>query len=420
MIRKFAGVAVAAAFGVGCSSVLGYDDLSFQEADGSAGGGLGGGGTGGTPGSGATGFGGGAGTTTGGFGGADAAVDGAGTGAASGGGTTATGGTGGATGTGGAPPVTCNPACGHGFYCDPASQTCKCHYGFVLNGTKCDPVLPGDPATHTEAEVCAQWKGGNAITDPSPWKAGPTECDPGITSQGGINDAVARINMYRWLVGLGPAVDDPARNETNRWCAAVVSWNPPGTVPNPHSPPPSAKCYTQKGASGAGSSNISWGVGVAQAITQFIVDNGNFTTFGHRRWILSAGMGITGIGHYAGGGKYGRATCQYSFGGGTTYPAPDWVSLPPPGFVPTTVVNYVWTFHHKSSVSAATMKVTNTATSANLPMKTLKLTGGYGSYSTIAFQRDGWTAKSGEVYDVTVDGISGGPISYQVKAVTCN
>ena len=55
-----------------------------------------------------------------------------------------------------------------------------------------------------------------------------------------------------------------------------------------------------------------------------------------------------------------------------------------------------------------------------MPMKTLNLSGGYGSYSTVAFQQQGWTAKAGDVFDVTVEGITGGPISYQVKASACN
>ena len=88
--------------------------------------------------------------------------------------------------------------------------------------------------------------------------------------------------------------------------------------------------------------------------------------------------------------------------------------------VPVAVVNYVWTFHHKSSVGNATIKVTNAATSADMPMKTLKLSGGYGSYSTVGFQQQGWTAKAGDVFDVTVEGSTGGPISYQVSASACN
>lgn len=401
---------------VGCSSLLGYDDVSFDDGDAAAGnGGASSGGGGGSGGSaGAAGSGGVAGGGGAGAGGTGGALGGGGT---VGGGGAATGGT---TGSGGAPPVTCSPACPHGAYCQPASQTCQCLHGFKANGASCEPVLPGDPATHSAAEVCAEWKSGNTVSDPNPWKAGPTECDPGTLSRGGINDAVARINMFRWLVGLGPAVDDQQYNDTNRWCAVVASWNPPGTVPNPHSPPSTAKCYTPTGASGAGSSNLSWGVGVAEAITQFMLDNGNFTTFGHRRWIMSAGMGVTGIGHYAGGGPYGRATCQYSFGGGTTYPAPDWVSLPPPGFAPTELVNYVWTFHHKASVGSATIKVTHAVTKADMPMTPLKLSGGYGSYSTIGFQQQGWAAKDGDVFDVVVDGFTGGPLAYQVKAIACN
>ncbi|MBX3126203.1 MAG: CAP domain-containing protein [Polyangiaceae bacterium] len=410
-LRTLAGAIIGA--GCGCASLLDFDDVTFEPTSDAAAG-SGGLAFGGNPGGGA------AGGPSGGAAGAGGGAGGAGGGAASGGGGSGGAPSGGGTSSGGAPAVACSPSCAYGFYCDPTVQLCKCLPGFVQNGTSCEPILPGDPATHTQSEVCQRWQQGNQLTDFSPWTAGPTECDPGTTSRAGITDAMARINMYRWLVGLGPAVDDPDMNESLRSCAVLASWNPPGTVPNPHSPPSTAKCYTAQGASGTGSSNLSWGVGVAEAITQFIIDNGNDTTFGHRRWILSAGTGVTGIGHYAGGGPYGAATCQYAFGGGTTYPAPSWISLPPPGFSPTEVVNYDWTFHASVSVGSATITVTRVSDNQNMAMTKLPLSGGYGSYQTVAFRKQGWSAQAGQTYQVTISDISGGPIAYEVKPVACN
>ncbi len=74
-------------------------------------------------------------------------------------------------------------------------------------------------------------------------------CDgaTGTLTRGALDDAVVRINLFRWLVGLAPAVDDPASFTSAMQCATVAAWNPPGTVPNPHAPPTSAKCYTPGG-----------------------------------------------------------------------------------------------------------------------------------------------------------------------------
>jgi hypothetical protein len=199
------------------------------------------------------------------------------------------------------------------------------------------------------------------------------------------------------------------------------SWNPPGTVPNPHNPPTTAKCYTSQGAQGAGQSNIAWGSGhPAQAIDQFIEDNGNETTMGHRRWIFNPPLGPVGIGYYAGGGPYGNAECLAVFGQSGGGPSPTWVSFPPPGFSPVDIVSWMWTFHHTSDTTNATIKVTRTSDSANLNMTKMPLIPGYANYSTVGFSPNGWSPKAGEVYVVEVSGVGSGAITYEVKPVTCN
>jgi len=411
----------------GCSSLLDFDAVTFGPDDAGAGqdasvggsAGASGGDTGGTGGSntgGASGSdtGGTGGSDTGGTGGSDTGGTG-GSAGASGTGGTATG------GTGGSPDPCAAVSCGANEHCEPSTLTCVCNPGFVSTGAGCEPSLPGDPAQHTEQEVCDQWNQGHTYTDGSPWTAGPTECDPGTLTRAGIDDTLARINMFRWMVGLGPVSDSLSLNEMNMWCAVVASWNPPGTAPNPHSPDPSAKCYTPEGASGAGQSNLAWGSGhPANAIDQFIEDNGNFTTFGHRRWIFNPPLGPVGIGYYAGGGPYGDAQCLAVFGSSSAGPWPDWIAFPPPGFVPTAITGWVWTFHHNLSVSDSVMTVVRQSDAADLTMEKMPLSGGYGSYATVAFRPSGWTPAAGETYIVTVEGVGSGPITYELKPVHCN
>lgn len=416
---------------VGCSSLLDFDAVSFESSDGGGqsesaaggtGGGNGSGASGGAPTGGAAGTGGG--EETGGVGGTggelvDASIE-SGTGGVAG--ASASGGAAGATGGSGGNSDPCATiTCGVDEHCEPATLSCVCNPGFVSTGGGCEPSLPGDPAQHTEQEVCDQWNQGHSLTDPSPWSAGPSQCDPGTLTRAGIDDTLVRINLFRWLVGLGPVSDSTTLNEMDMWCAVVAAWNPPGGGNNPHSPDPSAKCYTQQGASGAGQSNIAWGSGhPAQAIDQFIQDNGNFTTFGHRRWIFNPPLGPVGIGYYGGGGPYGNAQCLAVFGSSGSGPSPDWIAFPPPGFVPTAIATWVWTFHHKSGVSSAEMSVVRQSDAESLAMEKMPLTGGYGSYPTVAFRPSGWQLAAGETYIVTVDGVGGGSITYEMKPVTCN
>ncbi len=419
---------------LGCSNLLDFDAVRFAEEDagvsgGSAGqAGAGGAGgeaaAGGTAGTGGTSTGGTGGTTAGGTGGSTSGgTGGTGMAGAAGSSTGGTGGTGGTTtgGTGGAPDPCANVQCDANEYCHPTTVTCVCSPGFVSTGNGCEPSLPGDPALHTEQEVCEQWSQGHTLLDPSPWTAGTTECDPGTLSRDGIDDTLVRINMFRWLVGLGPVTDSASLNEMNRWCAVLASWNPPGVVPNPHSPPTTAKCYTPEGASGTGSSNLAWGSGhPAHAIDQYIQDNGNFSTFGHRRWIFNPPLGPVGIGYYAGGGQYGNAQCLAVFGSSGGGPYPDWIAFPPPGYAPMSIMGWVWTFHHKQSVSASEMTVVRQSDAAELPMEKMPLSGGYGSYSTMAFRPSGWSPAAGETYLVTVEGVGSGPITYELKPTSCN
>jgi hypothetical protein len=317
-------------------------------------------------------------------------------------------------------PACAAKTCGSDQYCEPTTGACVCSPGFASNGSGgCASSPPGEPTTHSSAEVCAAWTNGHVLSDPNSWTPGPTECDPGTLSQAGVNDTLARLAMMRWLVGLAPVVERTADRAEYMACGAVASWNPPGTAANPHAPEPTAKCYTAQGAAGAGSANLGWGGrNPADAIDQFAEDSGNDTTFGHRRWILNPPLGAVGIGFYAGGGPYGSAQCLGIFDGSGSGPSPDWIAFPPPGFVPLPIATWTWSFHHKSGV-ATSMTVTRASDGMVLPMTTLPLNQGYGIYAVTAFRPKGWTPSAGESYAVRVEGATPTPIDYVVKPTAC-
>lgn len=382
----------------GCSSVLGYDELSFGEP-------LASGGEAGAAGN--EGEAGAAGQSQAGHGGANNAGHGGAAGSA---------GTGG-QGAAGSPGVcgVCEP---YG-QCDATTLVCECNPGFVAGAAGCEPVVAGDPATHTEQQVCEQWAQGHVLRDASPWSGDAGQCDAGTLSRGGINDTLARLNMFRWLVGLGPVTDDAQLNAADMACAVLSSFNPPADGYNPHAPDPARQCYSAEGALAAASSNIAWGPGhPAHAIDQYVADQGNETTYGHRRWILSGPLGPVGVGYYAGGGTYGNAQCLGVFGT-SNQSYPDWVAMPPPGFSPVGLTRWGWTFHHKLSVDNATMTVTRASDGTAMPMTKTALPAGYGAYATVAFQPDGWVPEAGQTYQVSVAGVTAAPITYEVKPVNC-
>jgi len=316
---------------------------------------------------------------------------------------------------------TCSPPCGANQYCETATLSCVCNPGFVMQGGMCVAVAPGDPTTHTQQEVCDQWKQGHVVTEQSPLVASGAECDPGTLKPGAIADTLKRINMFRWMAGLGPTTDDATLNAGAQKCANLEAWWNFSGGGNPHSPPSSTKCYTAEGASIAGQSNIAWGSGnPAQAIDQFMQDNGNASTMGHRRWILNPPLNPVGVGYWQTGGQYGNSECLRVFGASGTGPNPSWVAMPPPGFVPTTVAQWTWTFHGSlSGIANAQISVLRVDDNTPLAVNVQTLQQGF-AQNAISWTANGWQPQAGMTYRVTVSGLGGGDVVYDVKPVVCN
>ena len=295
----------------------------------------------------------------------------------------------------------------------------SCNSPQICGNGQC--VSPGDPATRSQSAVCTRWKADYPEKSSPQWKS-KGNCDPGTISEGSIQDGLRRTNLYRWMVGLPPVSENKALRAKMQACAVLEAENTPfqGGVKNPHHPQPSAKCYSRDGASMAGSSNLSWGVGSpAQSVDQYMADRG-VASLGHRLWLLSPRLGSTAFGHAKGAGRYRTASCQHVFGSGGRA-RPDFVAYPPQGFVPMGAMRMGrasindWSFtSNKYRVNSST-KVTLTRLSDNNVQtpKVRSVSSRGGLYPGIAFVPR--FPKAGESYKVQI----GSLVSYTVKFVNC-
>jgi hypothetical protein len=261
-----------------------------------------------------------------------------------------------------------------------------------MQGGSCVAVPPGDPSTRTSQEVCDAWKNGHVVTTPDPLNASGAACDAGMLVPGAFVDTLTRMNMFRWLSGLGPTTDDAGYDADAQKCANLESWWDFANPNSPHSPPAGVKCYTPEGAAAAGQSNIAWGSGhPAQAIDQFMEDGGNASTMGHRRWIVNPPLGPVGIGY------------------------PPWTAVPNQGYVPVDITQWTWTFHGSlSGIPNAGIAVLRVDDNTPLAVTVQKLSQGYGQ-DTISWVPSGWTPTAGSTYRVTVSGWT--PVSRAVLRV---
>jgi hypothetical protein len=237
---------------------------------------------------------------------------------------------------------------------------------------------------------------------------------PGDISADGRANALRLYNLYRWLADLPAVTTDATRDRQAQACALMMRAN--GMLS--HTPPMTWRCWTQEGADGAGSSNISSGPGVASA-DGYMIDPGNATTIGHRRWILSNSLGPIGIGSTATG-----ASCMQNLRG-TGRAGKPWLAWPPPGNVPLQAIigrrgstdSTGWTVQ-SDNINLASAAVTVTSGGEARPVTVTQLMGGYGSRYAFRFNPQGWQTTAGQTYSVSVTGIAT-PISYDVSVVNC-
>lgn len=263
-------------------------------------------------------------------------------------------------------------------------------------------------------EVCARWEADRADLSEGRWSGDANTCDAGDMAAAGRENALRLTNLYRWLAGQPAVDDDPTRNAAAQECALMQHRH--GSLS--HYPDASWACYTAAGAGAAGSSNIASAPAV-YAVDMYMLDWGNETTIGHRRWLLSNQLGPVGIGSTD---RYSCMWVLYGSGGGTA----DWVAWPPPGPFPidaffhggsSSLDDTGWTVQ-SDRIDLSRGRVTVTSDGAELAVDVDQLLSGYGSTYALKITPRGWQAQAGRSYTVTVAGVSP-EITYTIEVVDC-
>jgi hypothetical protein len=264
-------------------------------------------------------------------------------------------------------------------------------------------------------EMCTRWTADRADLDEGAWSGSVGSCQPGDISAAGRANALRLVNLYRWLADLPEVVDEGSRNAGAQACALIMHAN--GALD--HSPPSNWACWSSQGNDAAGSSNISTGQGV-MSVDMYMVDFGNASTLGHRRWILSNSLGPIGL------GSTSDSSCMWVIGGSGDAGAA-WTAYPPPGPFPIEAVDPLpfgdnldltgWSIQ-SDALDLSGAQVTITEDGAARPVAITVLGANYGSASAISIIPQGWAAQAGATYHVEVAGV-GAAIAYDVEMVDC-
>jgi len=312
------------------------------------------------------------------------------------------------TGTCGADPAVCEDrVCGQdpafGVSCGTCAQGSFCMEGHCKDGT---------PAQ----EACARFNQDRIALYEGNWNGNVSSCSGGIMDSPWQERALKMANLYRWFADLPPLALNTSLYGEQQSCALIMHAN--NTLS--HNPGQSWKCYTQNGADGAGNSNIATMPAVG-AVDLYMIDPGNASTMGHRRWILSNWIGYTAFGSTS---KY---SCMATISGeGGQMANKSWTAWPPAGFYPIDWHAMSWTNTDQTgwSIQSDTInlngaQVTITQNGQNRAVKVNSLAANYGSKFAISMTPIGWTTQPNTTYQVSVNGISQ-PISYKIQTLDCS
>ncbi|HEY3497455.1 MAG TPA: hypothetical protein VGK73_22315 [Polyangiaceae bacterium] len=271
----------------------------------------------------------------------------------------------------------------------------------------------------SRAGTCARWNADTSERGEGTWNGDVRECEPGDVSTNGRENALRVVNLHRWLADLPPVETSDERNELAQECALLqeANWRERGLS---HVPRESWKCYSEAGAQGAITSNLSTGPGVL-SVPAYFLELGNQAAMGHRRIILSNELGPIGLGATGPGG----ASCLQALPG-TMNAARAWVAWPPPGVFPLAAYEFArrslsetgWSIQ-SDYIDLSGAKVLVTSGRRALDVEVAELEPSAGSKSAIRIVPNGWTVHAGETYVVSVTGIRP-TIEYEVEIVDCS
>jgi uncharacterized protein YkwD len=145
--------------------------------------------------------------------------------------------------------------------------------------------------------TCDRWLADYPAQSASVFLGAKATCDPGETDPHAIDDALRRLNLYRWLLDLAPVSHDETWAADARACAIIQAYLAPTIA---HDPAVTAECYTEQGALASSQSNLAVGDrDPSNAIDGLLFDPGanNAHLLGHRQLLLHPGLSKVGIGY---------------------------------------------------------------------------------------------------------------------------
>lgn len=170
------------------------------------------------------------------------------------------------------------------------------------------------PLERSKEEVCERWQADRPQQATALQMPQALECDPGMSAPNSLEDALRRLNLFRWLGDAPPLALDPEWNDYARACAIIQAHIGPDIT---HFPENTAPCFTEKGYTASGQSQLASGSpNPAAAIDALIFDSGdnNFHILGHRQGMLHPGTTKVGLG-FAAPPDALPATCVRTFDG---------------------------------------------------------------------------------------------------------
>jgi len=271
----------------------------------------------------------------------------------------------------------------------------------------------GTGGSAPSGDLCMRWKDANA-TMLGAWNGNTASCEAGTLSEEELSAAYKLHSLYREMAGLEPVEMTDEGNRLAQECSLLMAAN--GTIS--HTPPASWDCYTDERADTAATSSLSTGDAIS-SVTGYMIDPGNPTTLGHRRWILANMLASVGF------GSAGRFSCQYQPATRPPAGAKAWVAWPPDGQVPIQSLSSRWANTddtgwsiQSDTIDLDSADVTVTSDGMDLAVSVTALNSGYGSRYAIRINPMGWTTAAGKTYHVAVSGTSM-PIEYDVEVIDC-
>jgi hypothetical protein len=265
--------------------------------------------------------------------------------------------------------------------------------------------------------VCARWNEDFPTTVDVPFTADTDTCGPGTHEAAAVQDALRRINLYRWLAGVSSVELDDTLTEQAQACAVLQASN---SEPISHAPPESWACYSEQGATGA-LGNIGSGIGsAADAVSGFIADFGdaNADVLGHRSRELEPRRQTVGIGFALLERSAACTTDTFSTSDAVSDSVLAW---PPPGTVPAEVIapqnnfGYAiqWSLEFDAiGASSPLLVIEESDAESNIPVRVVPRAGG------VVFDLQD-EVHYPSTYRVEVVNGAGQTLRYRVRLVQC-